>query len=682
MRILARPAMLVSTFDARQIAPLITQLRSLFGKLSRTEILAGDQIMEQVMSAQSLMSTNSAGVNILLVRPSDWTLGETGHSLEESVASAQAFIRLLTARAESSQIPWLLVLFPSLGTRSFADALDSQWWAAVTGVRVEPYLEFVNSTQDAVNFGIAEVRDAEKERFSAVPYARTFLARVAYTIVRFITKWSMRTLKVIAVDCDNTLWIGRCGEDPGGLSIDAGRRSFHFFLERKRQEGFLLAMVSRNSREDVDDALKRLSDKGIRFPQFDIKRIGWNSKSSSLKDISRVFNIGLEHFAMFDDDQIECAEVRANTDLALVVSIPTATDQAVKFLENYWAFDSTTVTSTDIRRSALYTDDAARAELQRSVPSLAEFIASLNLIIRITAASRADATRIVQILHRTTQFNTTSLDHTSATFERLLQDPNRECLVCHASDRFGDYGLVGAVILSYQDPMTIEAFVLSCRAFHRGIEDRLLEEVMRRARSRSIDAVEMPFKPTTRNVPAIAFINRLSETLPPTAMWMNSTQATFYPNRIPEAFANTDEYCNKYRPLLDISVQPNSERRYSDTLDTDHKSPFDFIASELATPASLADWLFEDAGVVPLSHKADADSEAVLRDLWERAIGYSDFEGHEDFFDLAADSLAAIRMLQRIEDELGVEIEVSTIFMETFSFERLKALYFSSRSSR
>ena len=80
----------------------------------------------------------------------------------------------------------------------------------------------------------------------------------------------------------------------------------------------------------------------------------------------------------------------------------------------------------------------------------------------------------------------------------------------HAADRFGDYGLVGAMLFSSDaGELKVDSFLLSCRALERGIEHRMLARLGAIAEERGCSRVEVPFISTGRNQPARDFLDRL-----------------------------------------------------------------------------------------------------------------------------------------------------------------------------
>ncbi|MGO4843857.1 hypothetical protein AB4144_67415, partial [Rhizobiaceae sp. 2RAB30] len=69
------------------------------------------------------------------------------------------------------------------------------------------------------------------------------------------------------------------------------------------------------------------------------------------------------------------------------------------------------------------------------------------------------------------QFNLTTRRKTESDVARLLEDPDATVLAWRVSDRYGDYGLVGVLILEHAEDQTeVETLLMSCRVLGRGVE--------------------------------------------------------------------------------------------------------------------------------------------------------------------------------------------------------------------
>jgi FkbH-like protein len=87
---------------------------------------------------------------------------------------------------------------------------------------------------------------------------------------------------VIALDCDDTLWSGVCGEDgPHGVRLEAGHRALQEFMLAQRETGMLLCLCSKNNPEDVYETFRAHPEMPLRMEHFAASRLNWEPKSAS-----------------------------------------------------------------------------------------------------------------------------------------------------------------------------------------------------------------------------------------------------------------------------------------------------------------------------------------------------------------------------------------------------------------
>ena len=110
-----------------------------------------------------------------------------------------------------------------------------------------------------------------------------------------------KTIKCVVWDLDNTLWDGILLED-SDVFLKAGVAEIIKTLD---QRGILHSIASRNDRVLAEQKLRQL---GL-YEYFLCLQINWNAKSSSLQEIARTLNLGLDAFAFIDDQSFECEEV-------------------------------------------------------------------------------------------------------------------------------------------------------------------------------------------------------------------------------------------------------------------------------------------------------------------------------------------------------------------------------------
>ena len=137
-----------------------------------------------------------------------------------------------------------------------------------------------------------------------------------------------------------------------------------------------------------------------------------------------------------------------------------------------------------------------------------EFLFRLQLKVAIRAPDATELDRVAQLTQRTTQFNLNGARR-SATEVRRLLDAGSEVTVIEAKDRFGDYGLVGALLVHGEPPeLVVESFLLSCRILGKGVEDAILMALRSRYEGSRIRRLLARFIPTERNTPFRQFLGR------------------------------------------------------------------------------------------------------------------------------------------------------------------------------
>lgn len=314
--------------------------------------------------------------------------------------------------------------------------------------------------------------------------------------------------KVLCTDLDNTLWGGVLGEEgPQGIATGGAfpgncYLEYQRYLKQLSSRGILLAVASKNNRADVDEAFAlRAADLGVTLDDFVAKRINWNDKTQSLREMAAELSLGLDSFVFVDDNPVECEAIRQALPEVTVIGAPIAEPwKMVEMLAGQALFDSVAVTEDDLNRKQEYRAQAQRAELAETAASRDEFLASLGIVCTFVPATAAPLSRSVQLLAKTNQFNLTTRRHSAAEVERFAESPRGAAVAVRVRDRFGDAGVVGLAMGEMDgDDFRVDTFLLSCRVIGRGIETALLAEMAAYARRYGANRLIGEFVPTKKN---------------------------------------------------------------------------------------------------------------------------------------------------------------------------------------
>ncbi|MEJ7608714.1 MAG: HAD-IIIC family phosphatase, partial [Bryobacteraceae bacterium] len=493
-----------ATFTADPLRPYIEfwgrQLKSEF----EVRFAPFNQMLQTLLDRAGEFVNNIHGVNIVLARLQDFAPeGSTDSVLAKNAAHILAEMR---SAPEGLSVPLIFCLCPSTDE----EPKDLVSLIAAT-LSESPGVQFLHYEQIAQLYPVAQVHDLEGDRLGKIPYSELYYCALATGLVRQAHALSMHPYKVVALDCDNTLWAGICGEDGAeGVTLDPARRFLQEFMAEQREAGMLLALASKNNEEDVKETFRVHAEMPLQLSHFAARRLNWEPKSSNLLQLSEELSLSLDSFIFVDDSHKECEELQQAIPEVLTLALPEVTAEVPSFLQHIWAFDHPSVTEEDLTRNAYYAQEQEFGSEVRRASSMADFMASLDLHVTIEAMFPGKLARVSQLTQRTNQFNFTTVRRSEAELRALTRE-GYEAFTVDVTDRFGSYGLVGAVIVQTQkDHLAVETFVLSCRALGRGVEHRIVSFLGDLAVARGIPNIRLRFEPTPKNLPAKHFYESIA----------------------------------------------------------------------------------------------------------------------------------------------------------------------------
>jgi FkbH-like protein len=162
-------------------------------------------------------------------------------------------------------------------------------------------------------------------------------------------------------------------------------------------------------------------------------------------------------------------------------------------------FERLDITGDDKARVDMMHQEASRRELAQELAG-EEFLKSLDLEVFVYSPSETDLARVTQLINKTNQFNTTTRRYTIDDVKAFLASDSHDVLCATVKDRFGDYGLVGVVVLKHAAASTeFDTLLMSCRVLGRGIETALVSSGIRIAAERGLNNVRGFYIPTRKN---------------------------------------------------------------------------------------------------------------------------------------------------------------------------------------
>jgi amino acid adenylation domain-containing protein/FkbH-like protein len=660
---------ITSTFTAEPVeAPLAFWMKEL-GIQSAVSFAPYNQVFQQLLDPSSLVRRNPEGINIVLLRLSDWQRFEENVSAVEAKEKIEHNVRelveTLQATASSLSAPMLVCLCPpeqklqaDSGWSEFFGRMEQTLASeldAIGGVHV------ITSSQIAAFYPVENYEDQYADKLGHIPYTPAFFVALGSMLARRIFSLRSAPRKVIVLDCDNTLWKGVCGEEgPTGVSVDAPQRALQELMLKQIEAGMLICLCSKNAEEDVQAVFSQNSGMVLRNRDIAARRVNWNSKSQNLRELAAELQLGLDSFVFLDDNPIECAEVETQCPEVLTLLLPQNGEEIPGFLRNVWAFDHWKITEEDARRTEMYRENAEREQVRKLATTLDDFLAGLELKLDIHPMQDSDLSRVAQLTERTNQFNFTTIRRNESEVRQFLEGGG-ECLVAYLSDRFGDYGLVGVILYSLDDSaLAIDTLLLSCRALGRKVEHHMLSQLGDIARERNLDRVLAKFIASKKNQPALDFLNSVGEQFRQGA---DGHLAYDFP-----AGYAAEVYMQK------LSAPPAEEPgtpKLSHTASSNSQ-----IAGQNRLLGRIATLLGEVNNISRAMDRARVSrhelhgvfvaprtaTEEIVAGAWAQLLKLDRVGIHDNFFALGGQSLLATQVVARVRQILGVEVPLRAMF--------------------
>lgn len=345
--------------------------------------------------------------------------------------------------------------------------------------------------------------------------------------------------KVLVLDLDNTLWGNLAGEHdkmPIELSEDhAGLayKNLQRVIAALKQAGVLLVIASKNNQADALELIENHPHMVLRITDFAVMEICWDPKPVMLERIAKRLNLGLSSFVFLDDNPVEREGVKTAFPEVTVPDFPVDENGKIK-VEELPAFAAelgkeyflkTVYTQEDLSKTESYAANEKRESLRQASGSFEDYLKSLETVITLETPEK-NKDRLLQLLNKTNQFNLTTVRHTAEELDEILTDASQKVYFYRVQDKFGDNGLVAALIVKYgQEPVaeseasdgtetkglcaTIKEFVMSCRVMGRLLEDEMVGQVEADAKAKGCKALYGIYKESAKNMPVKELYPRL-----------------------------------------------------------------------------------------------------------------------------------------------------------------------------
>lgn len=630
------------------------------------------QVMQQLLDPTSAFALNTRGVNVLLVRLEDCIRdrssdGDLSRYADQFYQTIAEWVRGIEALRARSAAPILVFCGPTSSslagpvTRILAAAQERFICelSRITGTYCLPHSDVMRL------YPVSKYEDREADRLAHVPYTVEYYAAIATFLIRRVVRLLSVPHKVLVTDCDNTLWMGVCGEKtPDELQLTENHVELQRLLLRLQEAGVLLCLCSKNSSVDVEQVFKSRRDMPLQLDHIVSHRINWDAKSSNILSLCAELNVGLDSFIFLDDNSAECSEVRIRCPQVLTLQVPEEGQALSDFVKHTWALDVPAATSESRERTARYRESRLRNEAIAGATDILEFLASLELKVRVVTMEAPQIERVAELVVRTNQFNLTTFRRSATEILELAKEDDVHSKVVYVSDRFGDYGLTGVLFLRVRGTVAlIDTFLLSCRVLGRGVEVSVVRQLGRWALGLDLEYIQFEYRSTPRSVPAREFLQRAFGQFEE-----HTLNGSVYEVPVSYACALEDDRRirhadNDAAPRVSTVIQPAI-----DYLRWERSGVFrplnnvpDIVRAvdrfrRARRGPNESECFPEEVGTRPTGAL-----EESLATIWRDLLDVKKVGRNDGFFDLGGDSVLVLKLISRIAERFDVQTPIAGI---------------------
>jgi FkbH-like protein len=355
--------------------------------------------------------------------------------------------------------------------------------------------------------------DVISELRSGFPYSLGHADALASLLAQSVSNPPPK--KGLITDLDDTLWLGILGEVgvesiAWDLDHHAQRHGlYQQMLASISETGILIGVASKNDPALVEEAFRRTKPILSRHRIFPLEA-NWGPKSQSVTRILRAWNVGPESVVFVDDSALDLAEVKAAHPEMECLLFPRDDDKAAyQLLEDLRDLFGKQALSPedDIRLESIQSSHSASEDAVSALHATERFLKEAQGKLTISFTKNSADPRPLELVNKTNQFNLNGGRHTEGSWRRYIGEPTVFLLVASHEDKFGPLGKIAVITGRCNGKkLSIEHWVMSCRAFSRRIEHTCLLRLFEKFQA---EEASFEFVATPRNGPLQEFFSGL-----------------------------------------------------------------------------------------------------------------------------------------------------------------------------
>ncbi len=479
-----------------------------------------DQIDSQILNPQSSFKNKIFDITIVF-ESSHSLLNKYNSNENNETFSEEQFYRfkeLIEELLRSSKTKIILFNFYELNDQVFGNFSSKTNNSFIYQLRRLNFLisEYTstNSRVSILDISSIQNRIGSKNMFDSSLYVNYGMVLnldsnliISKNIVDIISSYNSIFKKCIILDLDNTLWGGIIGDDGieniklGNLGIGKSFVDFQHWIKKLKERGIIICICSKNNEEIAKNVFVNHPDMVLSLDDISLFVSNWNSKVDNIKNIQKSLNIAFDSMVFIDDNPYERNSVKDNIPLITVPDLPKDPSNYVSFLSDKNLFETVTSSNIDKDRTKLYQTEYERVKSRDNFTDLSDYMINLNMKSKVELLNSYNIPRVSQLSQRSNQFNLRTIRYDDNDLIQIMNSSDSYGLVFDLKDKFGDHGIISFLILKKTsiDEVFIENWAMSCRVLERGMENFIINYLLKFCKSHNIELITAEYIETSKN---------------------------------------------------------------------------------------------------------------------------------------------------------------------------------------
>ena len=514
---------LMATFSVHPLEPYLGYALEAAGRSTALFTSPFDQIVQEVLDEDSQTRRFAPDICLIWPRLEDLWRGRPlpGVNGGDYDSALLELADLVAARAAGDRrFIFVLPAIPPARPLGLGDSCSCRGVYA-TAVRVReaararlaglPHVALLDFEEVIRALGEEQVYDWRLVSLARIPYTEAVFDEVGARLARLIPLIGSTVVpRLIALEPDAVLWDGWLEEaGPDGVNLAQGEAgephlAFQDFLADVRRAGHRLAVCSRRRAASLEAAFARR--------EMRLSRGDFDAFLADQSDLVAGLRALLQTTGATEAELVFLAGETVGELRALAEAFPQARVLGLQEEPAKWPLVLERQGWVDAIPAPAEGEEPETIQRGETAPvTLEGFRKKLNLQVDIEPVGAADSNRLAHLGETVTEFNFTGESFAVARLEQEIASGAREFLGIRVSDRFGDYGVAGAVALTTaDDALSVDAFLLNCRVLGRDVEWIVLDRLCGIARERRLKRVRLRYRTTPRNHVAREFLDRFA----------------------------------------------------------------------------------------------------------------------------------------------------------------------------